>query len=194
MGIRLVEPLASMFGLSSSFVGIAVVIGFAMAVSLLVFTKTGSTVVAPISSMMALMVGVFVGLIPIWIVLMSVLFAGGYIIARGSFGFGGGTTDSADAYAEEAKKELRTKLEVASQKYSQYINNLDKLLGIKTVNGGLSWERPDDYRLVLYYNVLHIDKCYDWFIVDKAEDKNVFKVVGLHKNDDTKKADFMISK
>jgi hypothetical protein len=87
-------------------------------------------------------------------------------------------------------KYIINKLEKLSQKYSVYINNLDALLGIKTTKGGLTigitgLQLTKDNRL-------HIDSSYHWFIVDKAEDRNVFKVVGVHKTEPSKNVVYLL--
>jgi len=88
---------------------------------------------------------------------------------------------------ETGNNELRIRLEKQSEKYAEYHNNLDALLGIRTINEKLPWDKLENYGLILTEaNILHIDKSFDWFIVSKVENQNIFKVVGIHKSDTTK--------
>ena len=78
-------------------------------------------------------------------------------------------------------KDLMLLMKGASKDLALYMNNLDALLGIKTVvdregitSGGLRLSKEND---------LFISDDYDWYLVDKHPDMNMFKVVGLHKDD-----------
>jgi hypothetical protein len=83
---------------------------------------------------------------------------------------------------EKNKKSLVLRIEKASNKLEQYFNNLDGILGIKTViDNGVNGLFLNGAR-----NFLQIcEKDYDWYIADKHPDMNIFKVVGLHKEDRT---------
>jgi hypothetical protein len=90
-------------------------------------------------------------------------------------------------------KELVLSIKQASDNLSQYINNLDELLGIQTVND----LDNDDYGLKLEDGKLLIcgdDIFYDWYITEKHPDMDIFKIVGLHKKDSTKNKLYLLGK
>lgn len=84
-------------------------------------------------------------------------------------------------------REVILRIEESSESWEQYINNLDELLGIKTVVAKNNQDVPGLVELNgLYLNTereLWIDKSYDWYIADKHPERDVFKLVGLHKKD-----------
>lgn len=78
-------------------------------------------------------------------------------------------------------KDVILRIEKSSKNWSQYLNNLDSLLGIKTIN---DVSAGSEYGLSLNKErELYIHPSYDWYVVDKYPDKDIFKVVGLHKED-----------
>jgi hypothetical protein len=83
------------------------------------------------------------------------------------------------------------KVQKQSDKFREYHNNIDELLGIKTT---MEVYYESEY-LKLKKNVLHINsKNHDWYITDKHEDKLIFKVVGLHKKDESKNTGYLLGK
>jgi uncharacterized membrane protein len=83
-------------------------------------------------------------------------------------------------------KSLVITIERASKNLSQYINNLDEILGIKTI---IDNKYGSEYGLSLSDGNLYIcggDDIWDWYITDKHPTMDIFKVVGLHKKDVTK--------
>lgn len=97
----------------------------------------------------------------------------------------GGRRDKSESVGEtivsiiKNPKELILRIERSSKKWEQYLNNLDALLGIQTVEAahtlnGLQLSKD---------KVLSIDsKNYDWYLEDKSAYEDVFKVIGLHKS------------
>ena len=88
-------------------------------------------------------------------------------------------------------KSLINRLQRASLDLSIYINNLDTILGIKTVA-----VRSNKYCDGIYLNKENneLEICFDtakggvwdWYLVDRNIDATMFKVVGLHKEDANK--------
>jgi hypothetical protein len=76
---------------------------------------------------------------------------------------------------------LLSSLELKSREFEKYHNNLDELLKIHTIN--VPYDCKDEIGLELFHNELRINDNYDWFIVDKHPEFNIFKVVGIHKKD-----------
>lgn len=83
-------------------------------------------------------------------------------------------------------KEVIIRIEEASSNWEQFINNLDELLGIQTVEARSKNEKPISTLEGLYLTSdgeLQIDsKNFDWYIADKHPSRTTFKVVGLHKS------------
>jgi len=90
---------------------------------------------------------------------------------------------------QKNSRELVARIEEASQKWGQYLNNLDELLGIKTINSygtaGLYLSSAKE---------LCIGQDYDWYITDKHPEQEIFKVVGLHKKDVSKNLVYLLGK
>jgi hypothetical protein len=83
-----------------------------------------------------------------------------------------------------------------SQAFEQYHNNLDELLGIKTIpepyyNTFGSFEEKLD-GLNLRGNSLFISDNYDWFIIEKHSEQDIFKIAGLNKKDDKKDKTYLL--
>lgn len=92
-------------------------------------------------------------------------------------------------------KSLVLAIERASENLEQYLNNLDELLGIETVI-----DDEHDYReygLELVDNKLLIcggDSIWHWYLAEKHPEMDIFKVVGLHKNDATKNVLYLLGR
>lgn len=97
-------------------------------------------------------------------------------------------------------KKLILSIKRASKNLEPYLNNLDELLGITTIedtkpgnnfNYGLSLTKE---------NKLYISPpterggAYDWYLTDKRKDQNVFKVVGLHSSDENQNKVYLLGK
>lgn len=85
-------------------------------------------------------------------------------------------------------KEVILRIERSSKKWEKYLNNLDALLGIKTVEATSKYRMPFGYGtldglLLTKDKELYIDSLdYDWYLEDKSAYEDVFKIVGLHKS------------
>jgi hypothetical protein len=84
---------------------------------------------------------------------------------------------------------IRDILQKQSEKLGDYINNLDALLEIRTEKSrGVRGSICEVYDLNLQNKILRInDKDYDWYITDKHQELNIFKVVGIYKKNDKDK-------
>ncbi len=94
-------------------------------------------------------------------------------------------------------KEFIFRIETESKKYQKFIQNLDELLGITSV----SIEKPSKPLVLIADDVgdkkeyqLNISEEFDWYIADKHPDLYMFKVVGLHKKDNSKNSVYIIGK
>ena len=100
-------------------------------------------------------------------------------------GFVGGDKEEKEARQEKVKaffknpREVILRIENSSKNWKQYINNLDDLLGIKTMVG----DSIPNGLLLNADKELWIDSAYHWYIADKYPDQDIFKVVGLSKED-----------
>jgi len=160
---------------------IGVMIAIVVGINLVpVITETISNVTAEgnvstgLSGLMSILPMVFVAVI----ILGAVAFIGGAI---------GGSTEERKERREKVRaffknpREVILRIEKESKKWSPYTNNLDALLGIKTIN---DIKAGSEYGLSLNGDKeLYIHPAYDWYIADKHPDKDIFKVVGLHKED-----------
>jgi hypothetical protein len=91
-------------------------------------------------------------------------------------------------------KDFVVSIKEASNGLSQYINNLDELLNIKTIE---DYKFATEYGLNMIGNNLLIcggDTIWDWYITEKHPDMDVFKVVGLHKRDASKNVLYLLGK
>ena len=85
---------------------------------------------------------------------------------------------------------VRVERQSKSLGLEQYISNLDAYLGIRTVEIG---NQGTEFGLCLTEdNTLQIDPLYDWYLVNKETDRDMFKVVGLHKEDKTKNRAYIL--
>ena len=99
----------------------------------------------------------------------------------------GGNSDNVTVKITKNKKDFVIRIEKASRSLGQYINNLDELLGITTVEN-----EQTDGLILNERNQLNTGLNYHWYLVDKHPDMNMFKVVGLHKEDATKNKVFIL--
>lgn len=91
-----------------------------------------------------------------------------------------------DLYGSKKLASLKYWIEKSSKGWRQYANNLDYLLAIRTVNcpDGLYLNSFVSGLLLTEHGELLIDtQAYDWYILDKVQGKEVFKVVGWHKKE-----------
>jgi hypothetical protein len=94
-------------------------------------------------------------------------------------------------------KEFVLRIETSSKKYAKFVQNLDKLFKLTT----LEIDKPYQPLELVYNRVedaqgnfdeLKISKEYDWFITDKHPDRYIFKVVGLHKKDEDRNVVYLL--
>lgn len=91
------------------------------------------------------------------------------------------------------KRSLVSRLKKASNDLSDYMNNLDTILGIRTLVAN-----TQHGLMLTKNNELLIEKdteqggVWDWYLVDKAEDQLMFKVVGLNREDASKNVVFVL--
>jgi len=131
-----------------------------------------------VSPAVSSLVGILPFIFVVVIILGAVAWIGGGI---------GGSTEEKEERREKVKsffknpREVILRIEKKSKKWSPYINNLDDLLGIKTIN---DLKAGSEYGLSLNEErELYIHPSYDWYVADKHPDKDIFKIVGLHKED-----------
>lgn len=114
-----------------------------------------------------------------------------------------GTTDRGTDRREKIKeftirlvrnpKSLIVSIKRASSSWTQYTNNLDELLGIKTVVA--SENNAVEALLLNSDRQLFInEKDYDWYITDKNPNQDMFKVVGLHKEDSAQNKVYLLGR
>jgi len=158
-------------------------------------TTTDPVTGAVTSTMPASAVGLL-DILPIVFVAVILLGAIAWMGGLGSKDGGGERREEVAKIFKNAKGFV-LRIEKSSKQWESYLNNLDELLGIKTVKNdcddrhmlGLMLER------VSGENLLRIDdKSYDWYIADKASDQDMFKVVGLHKKDTSKNLVYLLGK
>jgi len=87
-------------------------------------------------------------------------------------------------------RELILRFEKSSRAWNEYLNNLDELLGIRTVSA----TENSGFGLSLQGSELQIDEGYHWFMADKAQDQDIFKIVGLHKKDAEQNCVYLLGK
>jgi hypothetical protein len=114
--------------------------------------------------------------------------------ASGSNESGDGTDDNEGTTIKIIKNpsSLVLIIEKASKNLGKYMNNLDSLLGVKTI---IDKKPGSEYGLSLNEaNELYIHPDYEWYLVDKHSTMDMFKVVGLHKEDKEKNVAFVLGK
>ena len=187
-----INTLAETLGVSSSVLTILLFLFAAVALSIAIWQFTGSYLLSLILSSGVFIVGSFMGILPLWVALL-VMFIGLSTVIFSRF-FNREDTPigglSGPIGMSRNSKEIVLRLEKSSEKFSQYINNLDELLGIKTkeltsVPGGLRLDT---------WGSLWIDTEYDWYISDKYPTETIFKVVGLHRDDSLKNLVYLLGR
>lgn len=124
-------------------------------------------------------------------VLVAVILVGAVAWPGGHGGEGG--RREVTARMETNSKSLIARLGRASDRLGEYINNLDTILSIKTVND----LNGRGYGLSLTDGKLNIcggDSIWDWYLVDKHPELPMFKIVGLHKTDASKNLVYVLGK
>ena len=92
---------------------------------------------------------------------------------------------------EKNGRKLILMLTQASNTIGEFINNLDMVLGVKTINDNK--RTSSIHPLVLHDKDLYINNyAYDWYLVDKHPDEPMFKVIGLHKQDAGKNVVYIV--
>lgn len=87
-------------------------------------------------------------------------------------------------------KSLIISVKRASSNWIQYTNNLDEFLGVKTVVDGTI----DSLYLDGSRRLLINEDSFDWYIADKDPSRDMFKVVGLHKEDSSKNRVYLLGR
>lgn len=196
--------LADSFGGSSSLWSVLIAVFTAQALGLGVYMATRNIVACLVATGAALLFASFMGFVPIWVCFIFFAMGGAFVMLPV---FLGGVHDVLDVKEKETmqiskpvskpdvknSKELILRIEKSSQKWAEYTNNLDGVLGIRTINmfaitndmDGLDLHRDKD---------LLIHPRYDWYIADKMPDQAIFKIVGLHKKDASKNLVYLLGK
>ncbi len=188
-----INQVAGLLDISANLVGFCIVLSMALALSVVIFRLTGSLVFAVISSGLVLGFGAsLLGFIPMWMV-ASMGLPVIYLFFR-SFWLGKENTESLIPSPGNKRKELASLLETKSKEFSNYTNNLDALLGVKTKVRENRDVVDENSLLLTESNVLEISKYYDWYIVDKSLDIDIFKVVGLAKETEDKNVVFLLGR
>jgi len=128
--------------------------------------------------------------------ILPIIFAAVIILGAVAWMGGLGSEDRGKARREKVAKTLKNakemilRFEKSSKAWNEYLNNLDELLGIRTV----STKENSGFGLSLQGRELQIDEGYHWFMADKAQDQDVFKIVGLHKKDAEQNCVYLLGK
>ena len=192
--VGLLQPLADALGMSVGAIGTIAFLLMGIVMGMTAYSMTRSITISLLATGGAVIAGTMMGIFPLWVAVMYFVMAVSTILfSRFDIGLSGKKQASIKSnvsvaiHAEGNRQALVLKIEQHSKEFSQYINNLDILLGIKTVNqssvNGL--ELTQD-------NQLLIDGRYDWYITDKHPRLDVFKVVGLHKEKTGKDVTYML--
>ncbi len=80
---------------------------------------------------------------------------------------------------------------IVQKKMLEYANNLDELLGIRTIVRK-KIDEDSTGLLITSTRALNISDEFDWYIVGKNKDYNMFKIVGLHKKDASKNCVYVL--
>jgi hypothetical protein len=178
----LLQQLADAFGISVGFLGISLFVLIGIMVGISAYTMTGNILLSLIGIGGVLFGGAFFGILPIWIpFIYSIMAVSTVLFSHFEIGLGDKhSLPDAKAVMKSVKEDIRQMLviniEQHSKNLSQYTNNLDTLLGIKTVN------QPSVKGLELTKsNELLIGGVYDWYLYEKHPAMDVFKVAGLRK-------------
>jgi membrane protein implicated in regulation of membrane protease activity len=121
-----------------------------------------------------------------------------FLVMKTASGGGNESEDGADGNEGTAIKIIKNPkslvliIEKASTNLGKYMNNLDSLLGVKTI---IDKKPRSEYGLSLNeVNELYIHPDYEWYLVDKHSTMDMFKVVGLHKENKDKNVAFVLGK
>jgi hypothetical protein len=161
---------------------ISIIVGVALVPTIVSTVNTVKTTPAASPEVVAL-----INILPYVIVAVILLGAVAWI------GYNG-YEDSVKVEKPKRKREISLKiiLEKASQDLGQYINNLDNLLGIKTII--IDSNNKQEGLVLTHEGELYISNLYDWYIVDRLDTEDMFKVVGVHKKDDGKRLVYILGK
>lgn len=155
-------------------------------------TEQAAAEEAPITGAMATLLDV----LPIVFVAMLLLGAVSWLGSRGTGSSGNDEEEGVESVAIRLvrnPKSLIIRITKASKNWSQYINNLDELLGIKTIvasedNMVAGFLLDKDGKLFIN------EENYDWYLTDKNPTQDMFKVVGLHKEDSNKNLVYLLGR
>ena len=164
---------------------------------------TGSIATTVVSLLISLFLGVFSGLLPLYMVVLILLLGSPFVI-RYLFS---SSTNQKVLYRIESNllptpinnSELKKALEYYSEAVSKTHNNLDQLLGIATVNYGQLVKLADQLPALLPTDS-HLfidDHNYDWFIIPKdltTQNSKDLRVVSLHNKNLDKNKIFQLDK
>lgn len=131
-----------------------------------------------------------IGILPIIFVTVIILGAVAWMGFAGEGGTARRNKVMAAVKALKNPRELILRFEKSSRAWNEYLNNLDELLGIRTV----STKENSGFGLSLQGSELQIDEGYHWFMADKAQAQDVFKIVGLHKKEAEKNRVYLLGK
>ncbi len=180
----------SIFGFDTSSLLMILFLTLAPMLPMLVYLTTKNLLLPSLMFTGELAASYAIGIIPLWVAVSVGFFPLTIItykmIWQGYSGFFDKTNKTPNALAKlEEVKSLslatldswlvitRESLSNKSQKYSKYINNLDDILNIKTVNCSIG-------QLELKNNILYINnRDFDWYITGKKG--KYFKITGLNK-------------
>lgn len=195
---NITDTLAVSFGGASSIWGVLLTVFTAQAFGLGVYMATRNMSFCLISTGVALLVASFMGFVPIWICFVFFATGGAFVMLPVFLGvFQNEGKEIMQASKPTSKldtrnpRELILRIEKSSQKWAEYHNNLEGLLGIKTVDytgDGIIGLDLD------VHGMLYISRGYDWYIADKMPDEDIFKIVGLHKKDASKNLVYLLGK
>lgn len=171
------QLLANLLGVSSSVVTTVLLLCVAITLSIGVYISTRSLLLSLLISSGVFIFGAITGLLPLWLSLLGGFLGFSLVLFTRFYEVG---DDSIDIKLTENPRDLILRIEKASRRWPQYINNLDNLLGIVTINDE---NTSNEYGLRLSeQKELYIHPGYDWYITDKHPSQDLFKVVGLHKD------------
>lgn len=174
---------------------IAVMITIVVGVSLIPLVTEVTTNVTSSEETPAAVSGV-IGVLPYVFVAVIVLGAVAWI---GGLGTGDGGSDRRNRVKEFTIKMVRNpkslvvSIKKASSNWTKYTNNLDELLGIKTVVAS-EYNNVEGLLLNKDKQLFINEDNYDWYITDKNPNQDMFKVVGLHKEDSTQNKVYLLGK
>jgi hypothetical protein len=155
--------------------------------------------------------GAMLGLCPWWVVAAYGVFPGAFVIlplfmsVLANEGKDVMATPSyvAVSTAKQSSKnlvELTLRIEKSSQKWAEFHNNLDALLGIETIKAS-KWDGRGGGMEVstegLYLSPdrkLLINQFLDWYIADKLPGQDVFKIIGLLGDDSSRSLVYLLGK